>query len=55
MNDSGRSVTKTKSIDAMREVMLVIVEHWANVYVSSWEMQAFSSNNVKVASHFVQR
>lgn len=55
MNDSRCRVPKTQPINAMREVLSVLVEHRTDMHMTPRKVQTLSADNVEIASHLVER
>lgn len=54
MHDSGTWIPETESIDAMREIVISVRHESADMYMSTWQIQALAGGDVEVAGDFVQ-
>lgn len=54
MDDAGRRITETKSIDAMRKVHRAFIKERCDMNVAARKVQTLAGRDVKIAGHFVQ-
>lgn len=55
MHDSRRRIAEAQSINAMREILSILVKHRTNVDMSARKMQTLSANDMEIAGYLVER